>query len=562
MTREHVVYLLPYLISLGLSLGVTLYTWRHGYVQGATAYGWFAAGHSLWTLGFILETLSPSLEGKIFWDEVEWLAGAAAGLAFPVFAVQFTDTKITHSNRLWGLLAIAPGLFLVTMAVGEPREFIYSHPRLIPGQPFSELTYEYTPAVYAYGVYFYALNFVCMGVLIRAFIYHHRLYRAQIATVIAGFFIPLAGTMLALANVSVTPQRDAAPLTFGIGNLVVAWGFFRYRLFDVGPIARNTVIENLPDIIIVVDVADRVVDINPAGLAAVGVSASQAIGKPAEQVFARWSELIDRFREIHQTTTAISAEIEGAQRVFELSIAPVYNRRRQLLGRVVVARDITSRKALEQTLRLLNSELEQRVLERTQDLVRAYDTTLEGWAKALELRDKETEGHSRRVTEWCLRLARAMGLSESELIDVRRGALLHDIGKMAIPDEILRKSDRLTPEERLIVNQHPVIAHELLAPIPFLHKAVEIPLCHHEKWDGSGYPSGLRGKQIPLSARIFAVVDVWDALCSDRPYNKAWPREQVIQYIRSQMGISFDPNVVRVFLKMIEDSPALLPPTN
>lgn len=127
---------------------------------------------------------------------------------------------------------------------------------------------------------------------------------------------------------------------------------------------------------------------------------------------------------------------------------------------------------------------------------------------------------------------------------------------LSLPDEILRKSNRLTPEERLIVNQHPVIAHKLLAPIPFLHKAVEIPLCHHEKWDGSGYPSGLRGKQIPLSARIFAVVDVWDALCSDRPYNKAWPREQVIQYIRSQMGISFDPNVVQVFLKMIEDSTA------
>src|SRR5262249_33636212 len=151
----------------------------------------------------------------------------------------------------------------------------------------------------------------------------------------------------------------------------------------------------------------------------------------------------------------------------------------------------------------------------------AYDTTLEGWAKALELRDKETEGHSRRVTGTTVAVARAMGFDEESMVHIRRGSILHDIGKMGIPDDILRKDGPLTEAERKIVQKHPSTALDLLKPIAYLEKAREIPYCHHEKWDGSGYPRGLKGEEIPLAARIFAVVDVWDALSSDRPYRSA-----------------------------------------
>ena len=186
------------------------------------------------------------------------------------------------------------------------------------------------------------------------------------------------------------------------------------------------------------------------------------------------------------------------------------------------------------------------------ELTLAYDTTLAGWSKALDLRDKETEGHTQRVVETTIRLARAMRVIEAELTNVRRGALLHDIGKMGIPDEILHKPGPLSVEEWATMRQHPVHAREMLSPIAYLRPALEIPYYHHEKWDGSGYPNGLKGEQIPLAARIFTVVDVFDALTSDRPYRLAWPREKALDYIREQAGKYFDPAVVEMFLKIVD----------
>lgn len=185
-----------------------------------------------------------------------------------------------------------------------------------------------------------------------------------------------------------------------------------------------------------------------------------------------------------------------------------------------------------------------------QQLRQAYDQTLESLIGLLELRDDETEGHSRRVAEFTLRIAREMGLSEESLVHIRRGALLHDIGKVGVPDAILLKKGPLTAEEWAIMQRHPVMAFEILSKIPFLRPALDIPYCHHERWDGSGYPRGLRGEQIPLAARIFAVVDVWDALLSQRPYRPPWERERVRAYIREQAGKLFDPAVVEVFLRL------------
>ena len=185
------------------------------------------------------------------------------------------------------------------------------------------------------------------------------------------------------------------------------------------------------------------------------------------------------------------------------------------------------------------------------ELSLAYDATIEGWSRALDYRDKETEGHSQRVTDYTLKIAHVMGIREEELIHVRRGALLHDIGKLGVPDAILFKPGKLTDEEWVVMKRHPVIAYELLSPIPYLKRAIDIPYCHHEKWDGTGYPRGLKGEDIPLSSRIFAVVDVWDALNSDRPYRPAWPIEKTRKYIREEAGNHFDPKVVEAFLKVI-----------
>jgi putative nucleotidyltransferase with HDIG domain len=187
------------------------------------------------------------------------------------------------------------------------------------------------------------------------------------------------------------------------------------------------------------------------------------------------------------------------------------------------------------------------------ELRAAYDETIEGWSRALDLRDRETEGHSRRVTELTIRIAARMGFSEEELVHIRRGALLHDIGKMGIPDAILLKPGPLDEKEWAIMRTHPTLAVELLRPIAFLAPALDIPWCHHEKWDGTGYPRGLRGEEIPLPARIFAVVDVYDALTSDRPYRAAWSQERALAYIREQAGRHFDPRVVEVFEQVITE---------
>ncbi len=183
------------------------------------------------------------------------------------------------------------------------------------------------------------------------------------------------------------------------------------------------------------------------------------------------------------------------------------------------------------------------------ELAMAYDATIEGWSRALDLRDQETEGHTQRVTEMTLKLARKMELSEERLILIKRGALLHDIGKMGIPDIILHKPEGLSQEEQVIIRQHPQLAYDMLEPIAYLRNALNIPYCHHEKWDGTGYPRGLAGTQIPLEARLFTIVDVWDAITTDRPYRKGWPRKKALNYIREQSGKYFDPQLVEMFLQ-------------
>lgn len=197
-----------------------------------------------------------------------------------------------------------------------------------------------------------------------------------------------------------------------------------------------------------------------------------------------------------------------------------------------------------------NAQLFEDLQESNRELQEAYQATLEGWVSALDMRDKETEGHTQRVTILTERLARQMGVNGDALVHITRGALLHDIGKMAIPDSILLKPGALTDEERELIKQHPVYAYDMLKRIEFLLPAIDIPYCHHEKWDGTGYPRGLRGEEIPFAARIFPVVDVYDALVSDRPYRKGYPVEQVKEMIRNDSGAHFDPQVVDAFLAM------------
>lgn len=268
----------------------------------------------------------------------------------------------------------------------------------------------------------------------------------------------------------------------------------------------------------------------------------QVIGQGIEQVLpAELAELTIQY--VRQTL------VEGGVQVYRyaLNIAGLeryFEARMTLSGPesvLVLARDISSQKQAEDALKKASCDLEE-----------AYDATLLGWSSALELREHETAGHSRRVVKMTLRLAKACQVPPEHLIHIQRGALLHDIGKMGIPDSILLKPGPLDEREWAVMRQHPQFAQRMLAGIPYLLPALDIPYCHHEKWDGSGYPRGLQGEQIPLSARLFAIVDVWDALRSDRPYRQAWGEEQVLEHIHSLNNTHFDPKAVEIFMQSLK----------
>jgi PAS domain S-box-containing protein len=815
------------------------------------------AARTIAILGFVLELISPNLSTKIFWDKFQWFAELTSVVALPVFAVQYAEHTVQNPRRLFTLSLLVPAMFALAVVTDSLHHLLYPNPQLSTSLPFPELTYDFTWVVYAFALYGYAIIFWGAGLLLRRFFRLQNLPRAQIVIIIFGFLIPIIGTVFSLLGIRIAPQRDATPFTTTVANLFIAWGLFRLRLFDIVPIAREQVLENMADQVIVLDSQDRIIDINQAALRILGKKNSEVIGKSSSMVFSQWADPVERFRGVLEMTTEVKAILREQPVYYELRISPIYDQREQVAGRVIVAHDITRRKTLEDGYRVLSEELEERIRERTEELrhgaeryravvenqtefivrwkpngvrtfvndaycrywgltyeqalkinfmshiaeedrpaveekfsrlrlgiassetethrvigpdgniqwqewtdntirdeygeliefqsvgrditnrklaedalrdqlafdelltrlltrfatcsydevdetiatglkeiaqfmgaeraelltlskdellwissylwrapqlsldmnhtstipvgrlgwsehkllngesvrinsladyppeaeidrqfsesegaesllsvpirglekvtygcidlitytqritwseddvtrlqmigdsianllerkraeenlAEAYETTLEGWANALELRDKETEGHSRRVTESTLVVARAMNIDQENLLHIRHGALLHDIGKMAIPDEILRKPGPLTDAERQIVMHHPQSAYDLLVRIPHLKEALDIPYCHHEKWDGTGYPRGLKGQEIPLAARIFAVVDVWDALSNDRPYRKAWSKEKARQYLGVESGKHFDPVVVTMFLQLLE----------
>src|SRR6185503_4968721 len=257
---------LPYMLSLVISLAVFVYTWRHRDVRGAKVYAWFVGGQTLTILGFILELVSPSLQIKILWDKFQWLTlSFLAILPFLIFAIQFSEYKLRSSRLAWTFWLALPTLFTAFLLTDGVHHHLYPNPHLSTDYPFPELQYDFTIVVYAYTfIYVYGVNLYGLSLLVRRAIQPHNLYRSQYWIVAAGFFVPLALSVFSLANIRIAPQRDVSPFSLAIGNLIVAWGLFRYGLFDIIPIARERIVENLKDPVFVLDARNRVLDINQA----------------------------------------------------------------------------------------------------------------------------------------------------------------------------------------------------------------------------------------------------------------------------------------------------------
>lgn len=262
-----------------------------------------------------------------------------------------------------------------------------------------------------------------------------------------------------------------------------------------------------------------------------------------EQLAQSQQMIVEGFVDYYGTPLIVKGEVKGVLEIYHRS--PLNLNTEQL--------DFFETLAGQSAIAIENTQLFNSLQRAHTDLIMAYDATIIGWSRAMDLRDRESQGHAQRVTDLSLSMAKEMKIPESQLIHIRRGALLHDIGKIGVPDHILLKPEALTAEEEKQMQRHPEFAFELLSPISYLQPALEIPYCHHEKWDGTGYPRGLKNEQIPLSARIFSIVDVWDTLIHGRPYQSAISREEALEYIRSQSGQSFDPEVVEVFLTVVAD---------
>jgi HD-GYP domain-containing protein (c-di-GMP phosphodiesterase class II) len=284
--------------------------------------------------------------------------------------------------------------------------------------------------------------------------------------------------------------------------------------------------------------------VGPAGVAALKRSKVQIddMGNP-EVDFVRTPLLAkEKFRSYCAIPLIAKGQVKGVLEIFQREKVLPDQERFEFLDAL----------AAQAAIAIDNATLFNELQSSNTELVIAYDSTIEGWGKALNLRDMETEDHTQRVTEMTVHIARIYGMSEREIVHLRRGALLHDIGKMGVPDSILMKDGPLTPEEETIMRKHPLYAFEILMPIAYLRPALDIPYCHHERWDGTGYPRGLHGEQIPIAARIFALSDTWDALISARRYHEAWPREKVEEYIRTLAGTHFDPDLAELFLANVK----------
>jgi PAS domain S-box-containing protein len=369
-------YLLPYLISLAISTSIAIYAWNHRWIAGGLYFAVMVMGQAGWILGYILELASPEIGTKLFWDNFQVIPGLLIPASMLLFILDYVRHPLRDSRWLLGLLFTVQVIFMVLIFTSDWHSLMRSEVRLIDNPPFDTLYYDLHPGYGIFALYLYGLILVGFWHLGKLFRHAQPFYRRQITILVVGFLVPIIGSMgIFFADITIAGQRDLTPFTFAISNIIITWGLFRFQLLDVVPVARDTVIENMADAVIVIDRENRIVDLNPAAAAGIEQPHTSAIGQPIEVVFSRWQSLLEKYRSTLSARDQIALETAGNLRHLEINISPLYDKRQQLIGRLVIVRDITQQVKAQEELRQRSLELEaaNQELQIAWDAARAAD---------------------------------------------------------------------------------------------------------------------------------------------------------------------------------------------
>ncbi len=356
MRLSSILALFPYFLSFSLSVGVALYTYRYRRSRAAEVYTAVALGQAFTTFAFIVEIVTPTLPEKQFWDNLQWVSFAFVPVLILFFGLMHIGTRFKHPLLVLLVLCIVPTVFSGFVFTNDFHELVGTNYRVVEGEPFSTLLYDFGPVAFISMLYSYAIMFTWTAIMVQFALRQRGIYRAQALTIVIGWLVPVIASFL---PIQIFGQRDISPFTFGIGNVVVAFALFRFRLFDAVPVARDYVIENMPDPVIVLDVEDRVVDLNPAAAEVAETNRAEAIGKPVDQVFHAWPELAKQYRNVLTAQAQLKIQYRGAETYIQVNISPIYRSatKKHLIGRVIVVRDVTERVMYEAQLNQRNAEM-------------------------------------------------------------------------------------------------------------------------------------------------------------------------------------------------------------
>jgi PAS domain S-box-containing protein len=385
MIGENWLSFIPLLLSLSFTVGIGIYAWRFRYSPGIKTFVLVMLAETSWIVGYLLELTSPDIKVKIFWDDFQFIGSMFTPLALLIFAYEYTGMQKNLTQRVRIVLTIFPILFLMLLFTNPWHGLVRdSSAQIEPSQPFNMLSYDFTFPMWVSFIYSYLIYLSATILFIRNLVHQHRVFRKQTAIIVAGFVFPFLGSIPGMAGIYILGQRDITPYAFGIANLIFAWGLFRYSLFDLTPIARDAVMEYMSDMVIVLDSQSRIVDVNPAALSSLRVSAIQLIGFPISQVLSEHPDLVKMLEIKKPTRDEVKfTSPDNTTYVFDAFISPLHDRHNRLTGRLLVARDITKQKQMETELRKAYETLELRVQQRTAEL-KSANSELENQNAELE----------------------------------------------------------------------------------------------------------------------------------------------------------------------------------